>query len=615
MRLSRLILRPLVAIALLALGAAAVLPQQVPDPGFGGGVQVRLTLSDIAGTPITQPMAGQPFQVDVRLDDPAGAGPVRDEHLSGWIRPVAASNSQCADAARSYFVTGRDLPRGSTDLDRSLFGVRHQDGTISVLDWEQSIASANIMAMVPLPDARGPLVGQADAFSFVAQTGDGGRIRVPAAIGSQPEALSPMPGKGPVLTSANGWMARGAVLQPPSERDSISLPAPVLALAPGFADPDEGRHDGVLALLRGGIAVLAQDDGRTLPPVTGPGDAVAAAHAIQADAVLFVNGSDHLTVVFGGAHSVSAPLAVPASRITASPDGDFAIAWSPDSPGFSVVDIATDSVVQAGALNRAPLDQNLREVAFARDMAVLLLDRLDMALVVDLPQVRMGEPVAIRPVRIGPPVGDLPAGAGPFLIETRRGHEGGMVLVLHPDLSTAFPVMRDSAGNATAPMNGFRIAGGRPLSLAELAGGLRETEPGRYRAATVLGHGGTYELVVSGGVGRFTACARFQVEGDEKPGLTLQLLAGATRNAGQAMTLDLRLVDPEGVAQLWPGELPVLLQSLDGGWRDRVLAQPAGANGHRAQVAGMPAGQVSVSFDMALPAGITVMPSTIEVSR
>ena len=177
------------------------------------------------------------------------------------------------------------------------------------------------------------------------------------------------------------------------------------------------------------------------------------------------------------------------------------------------------------ALAEVPLrDADDDEFGVWLTLAFLALRDLDFVVVLDLEQARRGEAAAARPVRIGPKVAPLPPDAGPFLIQTARGHASGAVLALHPDLSTAFPVTRDS-GNATAPMNGFRIRGARPLGMAELSGGLSETDPGLYRAATVLNQGGPHQLIVSAGPGRFTACLDFDVQGPVQSRLTLQLAA------------------------------------------------------------------------------------------
>ncbi|MDN5568764.1 MAG: hypothetical protein L0G27_08495, partial [Paracoccus sp. (in: a-proteobacteria)] len=224
-----------------------------------------------------------------------------------------------------------------------------------------------------------------------------------------------------------------------------------------------------------------------------------------------------------------------------------------------------------------------------------------------------GHPAAARAVRIGPPVADLPADAGPFLLETARGHGSETVLALHPDLSTAFPVTRES-GNATAPMNGFRIAGGRPVSMAELAGGLSEVRPGLYRAATVLAQGGPHQLIVSAGPGRFSTCLHLDVEGEVAADLTLRLLAQDRGRQGPlGRIIDLQLVDTSGVAQSWPARMPVILQSLETGWRQQVLALPQPAGGHRAVVAGPPKGLISVALDQRLPKGLSIDPTTIEL--
>ncbi|MBU3031102.1 hypothetical protein [Paracoccus marinaquae] len=609
MRVPRLIAAA--ALSASVAGAAA----QAPDPDFGGGARVQLALSDVAGAPIDRPAAGVPFRVTVRLGDPDSGRPVEDEHLSGWIRPVEASNTRCRDAARSYFVNQGALPRGSTDLGRSLYGIRHEDNTVSIVDWEHSLASANILAMVRLSGAPGPLVPQPEAFAFAAPTGQGGRVQIVAAEGTEARALPDLDGDSAMVVAANGWMARERTLIRPDGSAAPQLPATVLALQPAFADVDEGLYDGVLVLMETGLALpVRQDEAAPRTPVRGPDKAISAGYAEVADAVLFADGSDRLTVVYGGSRRIIAPLPAPASRISVAPDGRLALAWSPDSAAVSIVEVATASVVQAIELNRAPVAQPVREVAFAEDGAFLLLERLDFVMVVDLELAKRGEPAAVRAVRIGPPVTDLPPGSGPFLIETARGHSGGTVLALHPDLSSAFPVMRDS-GNATAPMNGFRIRGGRPLTLAELAGGLREVAPGDYRATTVLAYGGPYELVVSAGPGRFTACARFEVQGDVAAGLALRLRASTSPQGADRLALDLQIVDEAGLTQRWPAELPLILQSLETGWRDRVVARPQATGGHRVVIGGVPAGQVSIALDRRLPPGISITPATIEVSR
>lgn len=595
--------------ALTAGTAAAGPPPAPPDPGFGGALDVGLALTDTAGVPIERPAAGVPFRVVATLAEPGAGRPAAAAHPSGWIRPVETSNGTCSAAARAYFATDGALPRGGTNLERSLYAVRHEDGTVSIVDWERSIASANILAMTPAPALVGPLVPDPAAFAFVGPTADGGRVRIDAAEGT---TAVPLPADAPdgdladapALATPDGWLARGVHLHPPGGA-TVPLPAPAVALAavPPVAD---GAGPGALVLLADGRALLADPAGRLAPPVAGPAGATAAARSAEAGATLFVTGAARAVIDYGAGARIEVPLPAPASRIAVAPGGALALAWAPGSPAVSLLDVATGSLVQAVELNRAPLDQGVREAVLAEGLAVLLLDRLDFAVVIDLAQARRGEPAAVRPVRLGPAVASPPAGGGPYLLASRRGPG---VLALHPDLATVFPIMRDS-GNASAPMNGFRIRGARPLSIAELAGGLVPAGPGRYAAATVLATGGPHEVVVSGGPGRFTACARFDVDGPAATGLALRLEAVAAPAAVGAATLELRILDGDGVPQAWPGGMPLLLQSLDGGWRASAVAAPIDAERHRATFADLPSGEISVAFDQALPPGVSVRPAT-----
>ncbi len=595
-----------ILLALATAGTAAAGPPPVPpDAGFGGALEVGLALTDTAGRPIERPVAGVPFRVVATLAEPGAGRPASAAHLSGWIRPVESSNGACSAAARAYFATDGALPRGSTDLERSLYAVRHEDGTVSIVDWERSIASANILAMIRAPALVGPLVPDPAAFAFVGPTADGGRIRIDAAEGTTAVPLADgADAAAPALTTPDGWLARGARLHPPGGA-AVALPAPAIALAP-VPPADDGAGPGALVLLADGRALLADPAGRLAPPVAGPAGATAAARSPEAGATLFVTGGARAVIDYGAGARIEVPLPAPASRIAVAPGGALALAWAPGSPAVSLLDVATGGLVQAVELNRAPLDQGVREAVLADGLAVLLLGRLDFAVVIDLAQARRGEPAAVRPVRLGPAVASPPAGGGPYLVASRRGPG---VLALHPDLATVFPIMRDS-GNASAPMNGFRIRGARPLSIAELVGGLVPAGPGRYAAATVLATGGPHEVIVSGGAGRFTACARFDVDGPAAVGLALRLEAVAARTAAGAATLDLRILDDDGVPQAWPAGMPLLLQSLDGGWRVSAVAAPVDAERHRASLAVLPAGEISVAVDETLPAGVSIRPAT-----
>lgn len=598
----------LIALAAMLAGPGAA---QTPEPGFDGGTLVDITLSDLTGSRIDQPDAGAPFRIDVRLRDPASDRAVTDEHLEGWVRPVEASNGQCRDAARANTLAGDRLPRGTTDLGRSLYGVRHDDGTVSIVDWEHSLASANMLAMVPMPQRPAAIAALSDDFGFLAVSAQGARFGLDAAAGAAPRALPDADATGPMLVTAQGWTAQGLRLIGP-DGQTTDLPAPAKALRPALFDADQGRFLGVVVLVQGGRALLVDASGR-LAGIQGPPGATDIAHLPDADAMFFADGSDRLTVVYGGDRRIAAPLPMPADRVSASPDGTVVLAWSQDMAAVAVLDVATASLIQAVHLNRAPLDQPLREVAFAQGAAFLALRDLDFVVVLDLEQARRGEAAAARPVRIGPKVATLPRDAGPFLIQTARGHASGAVLALHPDLSTAFPVTRDS-GNATAPMNGFRIRGARPLGMAELSGGLSETGPGLYRAATVLDQGGPHQLIVTAGPGRFTACLDFDVQGPVQSRLTLQLAAQDGGAQPQGRAIDLRVLDAAGTAQRWPAGLPVILQSLRTGWRQQVLAEPMPGGGHRAIVAAPPQGIISVALDRSLPRGLSINPTTLELS-
>lgn len=440
---------------------AALAPATASPQGFDGALDVSLSVAPTGATL----SAVQPFRVHVNLKDPDTGHPVEDAHLSGWIRPAGDGNASCSEAARSYFVNQGALPRGETDLSRSLYGVLHDDGHLSVVDWEHALATANIRAMVPVPAGGAGVQDLPGRFAF-GIIADGQAWQVPAMEGAEPARLFP----GIRAITPNGWLHRNATLEAP-DGQSWPLPRPPAVLRATLPDPDDGRDRAVIALT-GDHATLYQP-GEAPLRLAAPKDARDVAYSGPAQAELFADGGARLWFSYPGNPPFDTPLAAPAGRVSVDPEGRIAIAWSPASSAVSVIDIATAAVVQAVELNSAPMDQTVREVGFAGTAAFLLLDRLDFVMVISLDRARRGEPAAMRAVRIGPAVTDLPPNVGPFLVTSCRGHDAGAVLVLHPDLSTAFPVSLDS-GNSNAPMNGFRIRGARPLALAELNDALDE---------------------------------------------------------------------------------------------------------------------------------------------
>ncbi|MBJ3777127.1 hypothetical protein [Acuticoccus mangrovi] len=596
-----------VAGALLAVAtgpAATAQPAAKIDPSFAATLTAEVSLFDPAKrTPVDRARSGAPIGITVRLTDPVTGAPITDEHLAGWIRPVAASNSPCREAARSYFVSSGRLPSGATDLDRSLYALRHEDGTVSIVDWEKSIASANILAIARVPGRGGALAARRASYTFLAETSDGPPVAIPAMADTTPHPLAGLGAAHHHILTPTGWLAADRTLETPHGQ-RLTLPVPVTALVPTFPDSD-GIERGVLATLADGTVVPVHADGTAAPAIHGVAATTGAAYAPAAEAAIFVDGTTTLTIDYGRRSRIATSLPAPADRVLVHPDGDFAVAWSDSAPTFSIIEVATGTVTQAVELNAPPTDQPIREVAFAGRSAFALLERLDFVLVVDLAQARRGEPAAVRPVRIGPPVGAVTPDQGPFLIESARGHAGGVVLVLHPDLSAAFPVKEES-GNATAAMNGFRVRAGRPVGLAELEGGFEEVAPGRYEAVSIVASGGDHEVVVSGGIGRFSACAAFPVEGGGTAPPAFRLLADEATPG----TLRLTIVDTDGNPQRWPAPYRVRLQALGSHWRHMATAVPDG-DGHVAHLGASPSGPLVATFAEALPTPIVIAPAQV----
>lgn len=111
--------------------------------------------------------------------------------------------------------------------------------------------------------------------------------------------------------------------------------------------------------------------------------------------------------------------------------------------------------------------------------------------------------------------------------------------------------------------------------------------------------GGAQEVVASGGPRRFTGCARFAVDGPTEATLTLLLATIATPDGAGQTRLDLRLIEEAGVVEASPADMPLLLQSLESGWRAQVMASPADPDPYRVALDALPPGKISIAFDRA----------------
>lgn len=584
------------AAALAALMALAAAIPAAAESERRAALSATVAFATPEGQPLAEIAPGQAFRIEVALASATGAVPPGTP-LLGWLRPMLPGDLPCAETAAAWRAT-RQGSTGSVDLNRQLLGVANEDGSFGIVDPRRNVGTANLVAAHRFdapPTAIAAVAGRgAFLMSFAAE----GVVREVPVIG-EPRVV------------AAGLDRPGEILQPTPEAN--------LVLERGTGDllllgePDQG---GVARRLRLGaraatagqdaVAALAGDevlliaaDGSDRARYSAPG---AAAAAPVRDGVAWIDGQTLGVGWLDGGALQAIVLPHRYSQLAVAPDGRRLLAFGAGEAEVAIVDLAVGRVVQL--VGGYP---PVTEVGFLPDTAFLLLGDDSAVGVVDLRLARPGAPPVVGKVALGPPSPPPSSAAvtprsllAPLLPEPS-------LLAVHAGSFTGFIVDATHATSGRPPMEAVALRGGIPQSVAVLDRGLREAEPGRFRAVAALPAPGPFELVVSAGIGQMSFCAPLPVavaaagpEADA-PGRIQPLAAGDG--------VRLRLVDAAGapLADI-AGRLAV--SALDGNWRAAASLATDGLGLSR-QAYDLPAGRALV-VTAEIAGGPTLLPLLLE---
>lgn len=561
----RTLSRDLVLALLILIGPVPMVAAPMGDAlaqertSKGGPLRAPLSasvrFSDPQGVTLNRVMPGQPFQIALSFTAQIGDLPANLAPLA-WIRDKDDTDLPCGETAAAYRASGQ-ASLGSVALNGLVLGVANRDGSVTVLDPQRSIGSANLLAarrFDPPPvalaaDARNgtfllALPGRAPGQGqVVAMTPQGG-TRVLAKGLNRPGAL--------VAAQAGGaWLLEvgsGDVLR---LRDGA---VQRLALAARAVATDAiGRR---LAVLSADRVTVLQDDA---PPrhLAAPG---ANAVALSADAVLWLAGQT-LHIAWLDATDLPAErvaLSGDFDRMAISPEGRMLFLYARDRTGFALVDLARGRVVQ-GADTGSPV----AEIAFLLDTAILRLADQSAVGVMDLRAIAPGREAVLGRVVLGParPAEESRDGRllAPLLPEPA-------LLAVHAESFTGFVIDQRHAVSGKPPMEALRLRGGIPHLVQPLDRGLRPISGGAFITSALLPRPGNWELVVSAGIGQGAFCA--MVPGPAAPAVAADAPGRILARAAPQGSMDLLFQTADGrpVAAL-SGTLD--LAALIGSWRQR----------------------------------------------
>lgn len=546
----------LIALTLLMLGPAAA-QQAGPDTARRAALRADVSFTDAGGAGLDRITPLQPFRVEITLTSMTGALP-RGLRPMAWIRPVAASDLPCTEAAAAFRATGRGSA-GAVDLNGLLLGVLTEDDALTMLDPERNLGTANLISAERFPERPAAMVADERRSQFI--------ISLPKA--GQVLALPPM---GDPVILASGLDAPGALASHPlggawvieGDGDLLALGGerPLrLRLGARVMQASGDR----LAVLTGDAALLLDPLGATLIKHPAPKGRAVAALAGEHGRALFWLDADGLSLAWEDApgHITRIPLGRAHDGIAVSPAGRYAFAFG-GGPAVSVVDLALGRVVQVVG-NASPVV----EIAFLGDAAVMRTQDGTQAGIMDLRMIKPGAEAVIGQFNLGtgPPPSDGAALLAPLLPEDQ-------MLAVHAAGFTGFVLNATHGTSGKPPMEAIPLRGGTPRIVRALDRGLREGAPGQFTTTARLALPARYELVVSAGVGEASFCAPIPMD---LPMPDPKSLPGTLVPEASDNGIRLRLSDGAG-APFAEGQGHLLVTSLMGNWRDRVRFQ-TGADG------------------------------------
>lgn len=540
---------------LLGALAAGVPPASAEEarPDLRAPLSATVAFTAPGGEALPAIPVGAPFAIEVTLTSATGDLP-RDTPLMGWLRPAMPSDLPCAETAAAYRATGR-AATGSVDLNGQLYGVVNEDDTISVVDPDRSVGSANLVAARRFASAPAAITADPDRGAFLMSFPAEGLVRAVPPLG-EPQVLA-------------------ADLADPREVFAAAHDA-VLVLERGTGDVVLIGADGALRRLPlGARAITEAPDGfavvgsAAVSLLARDGTTIATRAAVGAktavpvpDGLAWIAGSTLRIAWLDGDVPQEIPLPKPYDRLAVDLEGRRLLAYGAGLAEVAVIDMARGRVVQVVG-SHGPVE----EIAFLPDTAFLRLADESMVGVLDLRHAKPGEPAVVGQVTLGPatdPAADPPDTVGERRLLAPLLPEPAL-LAVHPASFTGFVLDSTEATSGRPPMQAVRLRGGVPRMLAVLDRGLREGSPGRFRAIAELPAAGPFELVVSAGIGQMSFCAPVPVA-------TLavaEVESGRIRLVTEDDGSRLRLVDADGrpLADA-TGRLGVA--ALAGNWRARV---------------------------------------------
>jgi len=552
---------------------------------------IRLGFSLRAAEAGTAPRAGHDGSFVFTLSTNAGAAPLRGARPAAWLirrgdRPPPDDRTCRANAAGLLADTLLSPP--ALDLNGFRLLVLSDAPQIAVIDPRNGFGGSRLLDLIDL-DAPGSdwaisrardMLAVAEPRADTVAVIDASDWRVTTRFHlAGPDRLALTPDERLLLASYRDSYASGVAILDLSKPDAPPVLLPTGAGRADIATDASSRFAFVTAAGANRAWIIDLDQRRIVADVATGMRPVAVGYSVLARRAYVAAEDGSVTVLGAEPPAALGRIAGPAglAALAVAPGGRFVLTASPSAGQVSVIDTATDRIVQTLAIERQPDGIGFTDrFAYLRRKGDAFLE----AIALD----QLANPGS-APSVLNVGIGQLPLGA--FAMPSRAASmaaspDGSDLLIASPGERAVY----DYHEGMAAPSGSFASYAGEPRAVAVLDRGLRESTPGTYHTTGRLPRAGRYDAVFYLDQPRLVLCFDLRIDADPADGAAeatpprLDAMSlGAAPEAGSVLPLRFRLVDPaSGAPETGVPDVRVVSFRMPGDDRAESDARP-GADG------------------------------------
>jgi len=499
------------------LGLAALLSSLLSSPVLAltlgqverQGMQMSVVAQVLNASEDAPLRTGKQVRISLALHDTTTGQPFNGAYPAAWIHPLDEHGAECRDKVQS-FLSGSLFSQALLELNSYQVLTLNADPSISVIDPQFGFGNGRLLRTIDLP-SRG--------FDWV-RTADYRTLFVSLPIARQVQRLDTADWARQVNHVPRQYGApRHLALQPDERYLWVALRESVavldshnlkpIALIPTGRQPvaiqftPDSQFAFVANYVTNNISVIDIAGLRKLKDIPTGQQPASIDYSTLAEALYVAHqGDGQITVIDGYDHEIVAQTSAEPgiSMLRFTPDQRWALLVNPRTDRLSILDAATNRIVNTGLVEKTP-----EQIAFSSELAYIRHRHSNQLLMLTLKDANIGQPGKAIPV-VDAPGGDKPPGRMSFptpALGIQQVPGANAVVISNPGDRALYFYKEGMA----APMGQFFTGKQAARAVLTLDRSLKERrQPGWYETIIELPSAGQYELIVYLDSPRFIHC-------------------------------------------------------------------------------------------------------------